>query len=495
MNVKVKFREGFRPFAPAVLREEAGKYFDVQDQIDSPYMLLVAPVREERRTSPTHEQTQLSGIDKLKVCRSEIPAVTHVDYSARIQTVDRERHGLYCKLLESFHRLTGCPVVINTSFNLGWDPIVCTPAEAYSTFMASDIDLLCMGPFLIHKRRQTAWVEDSSVDFLDEALICPCGSAAPLRRTGDALWADACQHRFPITDHIPQMFWSHAGGGNSADVTEKVKAFYEETPFPNYDEHESIRSLIEKSRRGRYAQALDEAIPYNASVLEVGCGTGQLSNFLGISCRRVIGADLCLNSLRLGEGFRRKHHLNRVRFVQMNLFRPPFRPGEFDVILCNGVLHHTSNPHEGFQRLVPLLRPGGHIVVGLYNKFGRLMTDLRRGVFHMTKGAAKSIDPYLRSVPMSEDKQRAWFADQYLHPHESKHTIDEVLGWVEQAGLEFVRGVPSVTSRKEDPANVKLFNPSGSGTRWDHLAVQARQIVTGSREGGFFVMIARRPER
>ena len=165
-----------------------------------------------------------------------------------------------------------------------------------------------------------------------------------------------------------------------------MKAFYEETPFPNYDDHDSIRSLIEKSRRGLYARALDSAIPYNASVLEVGCGTGQLTNFLGISCRQVIGADLCLNSLRLGNSFRRAHNLDRVRFLQANLFRLPFQPEQFDVVLCNGVLHHTSAPREGSRGLIPLLRPGGHIIIGLYNTYGRLMTDLRRRVFRLTGG-------------------------------------------------------------------------------------------------------------
>jgi carbamoyltransferase len=494
MNVKVKFREGFRPFAPAVLREEAPKFFTLPDQIDSPYMLVVAPVRDEKRKPLTEEQQRRAGIAKLKTIRSEIPAVTHVDYSARVQTVDAERHGMYHKVIESFYRMTGCPVIVNTSFNLGWDPIVCTPAEAYSTFMASDMDVLCMGPFLIHKRAQKAWLEDHS-SFVTEDLTCPCGCGSKLGPNGNGkeLIGSGCGHRFPITDDIPQLFWPHDRVGTPEDVTEKVKAFYEETPFPNYDEHESIRSLIEKARRGEYARKLDDAIPYNSSVLEVGCGTGQLSNFLGISCRRVTGADLCLNSLRLGESFRRKHQLNRVRFVQMNLFRPPFQNGEFDVILCNGVLHHTSAPRDGFMKLVPLLRPGGHIVIGLYNKYGRLATDSRRGLFRLTNGLGKSIDPYLRSVKMSTEKERAWFADQYLHPHESKHTMGEVLEWFREAGLEFVRGVPSADGTKNQGGS-GLFSPSRPGSAWDRFAVQAQQIVAGSREGGFFIMIGRRPE-
>jgi carbamoyltransferase len=496
MNVKVKFREGFRPFAPAVLKEEAEHFFSLPHEFDGPYMLVVAPVTEDKRRPLSEEEAQAAGIAKLRAMRSEIPAVTHVDYSARIQTVDLERHGLYRKLLEAFYRKTGCPVLINTSFNLGWDPIVCTPKEAYSTFMSCDMDVLCMGPFILRKRVQRAWVSPavSHRDFIENILACPCGSGSPLSRINGKFVAAACGHVFPETDSIPQLFWAHEGANDPDDVTERVKAFYEETPFPNYDEHDSVRSLIEKSRQGLYARALDAAIPYNTTVLEVGCGTGQLSNFLGIACRRVVGADLCLNSLRLGERFRDEQNLDRVRFLQMNLFCPPFQPQMFDVILCNGVLHHTSDPRGGFERLISLLKPGGHIVVGLYNTYGRLMTDMRRSIFRLTRGSGKWIDPYLRSLPQGKAKQQAWFADQYRHPHESKHTIGEVLKWFKGAGLEFVRGVPAVAGSDEDLEAAGLFTRSESGSAWDHFRAQAKQTVTGNKEGGFFIMIGRLPD-
>ncbi len=495
INVKVKFREGFRPFAPAVLRESASAYFDVDSAVDSPYMLLVVPVSEERRLPLTAVDEAAAGIDKLRVVRSEIPAVTHVDYSARVQTVDPVRHGLYRRLLESFHRQTGCPVLVNTSFNLGWDPIVCTPEEAYATFMASDIDVLCIGPFVISKKAQPASIQAArgpGMEPWEEALRCPCGCGGGLRQNGAALVSTECRRQFPVTDGIPQLFWPHDSAGDPGYVTERVKAFYEETPFPNYDDQDSVRSLIDKARERLYARALDAAIPYNASVLEVGCGTGQLTNYLGISCRSVVGTDLCLNSLRLADAFRREHKLERVRFLQSNLFRLPFEREQFDVVLCNGVLHHTSDPYGGFKAILPLLRPGGHIVIGLYNTYGRLMMDLRRGVFRMTGGAAKWIDPYLRSVRMSEGKARAWFADQYNHPHESKHTIGEVLEWFDANGVAFVRGVPSVTGNPEDIGHGRLFQPTPAGSGWDHLGAQLRQVVGGNQEGGFFIMIGRR---
>jgi carbamoyltransferase len=155
MNLKIKFREGFRPFAPSVLRERVSDYFDLD--VDSPYMLLVAPIREERRLEPTVNQRQLWGIEQLNVARSDLPAITHVDYSARIQTVCGETNPNYYDLLKAFERLTGCGVLVNTSFNVRGEPIVCTPADAYRCFMRTHIDFLVLGPFLLDKRSQPAY--------------------------------------------------------------------------------------------------------------------------------------------------------------------------------------------------------------------------------------------------------------------------------------------------------------------------------------------------
>jgi SAM-dependent methyltransferase len=227
-------------------------------------------------------------------------------------------------------------------------------------------------------------------------------------------------------------------------------------------------------------------------VLEVGCGTGQLSNFLGISCRRVVGADLCGNSLLLGERFRKQHSIARVRFVQMNLFRPAMRKEAFDVVICNGVLHHTKDPFGGFQGLVPLVKPGGYMVVGLYNRYGRLMTDARRTFFRLTGGRGRWLDPYLRTS-MSGDKHQAWFADQYRHPHESKHTVGEVMRWFDETGLDFVRAIPS-PAFGHDALNVEsLFRSGPAGSGLSRLITQLRTVVTGNKEGGFFIMIGRKP--
>ncbi len=190
MNVKVKFREGFRPFAPAVLAEKAHEYFEVRPNEDSPYMLLVAPVRQDKRRELTEEEQKREGIDKLKTLRSVVPAITHVDYSARVQTVDAERHGLYHGVIDAFYRKTGCPVLVNTSFNLGWDPIVCSPQEAYHTFMASDIDVLCLGHYVLTKKEQRCYVPADVAPRVDAQLAdiwCSPNAQGDLRVEGGRL--------------------------------------------------------------------------------------------------------------------------------------------------------------------------------------------------------------------------------------------------------------------------------------------------------------------
>ena len=158
MNLKIKFRESFRPFAPSVLIEQASEYFDLDRE--SPYMLLVANVRKDKQRTMTDSEMGLWGIDKLNVVRSTIPAVTHVDYSARVQTVHRETNPVYHAMIEQFYEKSGCPVIINTSFNVRGEPIVCTPEDAYRCFMRTEMDYLVMGSFILDKTKQPAWGHD-----------------------------------------------------------------------------------------------------------------------------------------------------------------------------------------------------------------------------------------------------------------------------------------------------------------------------------------------
>jgi carbamoyltransferase len=159
LNLKVKYRESFRPFAPSVLREDVADWFELDG--DSPYMLLVADVVESRRRQMTDEEKALFGIDKLNVPRSEVPAITHVDYSARVQTVHEDTNPRYHALIKRFKDLTGCPLVVNTSFNVRGEPIVCTPEDAFRCFMGTGMDMLVVGNMVLYKGQQDAsMVED-----------------------------------------------------------------------------------------------------------------------------------------------------------------------------------------------------------------------------------------------------------------------------------------------------------------------------------------------
>ena len=167
MNIKIKFREGFRPFAPSVLSEKVSEYFELENE--SPYMLLVANVKKERQKEMTEEQMNLFGIDKLNILRSDIPAVTHIDYSARIQTVQQETNPRYHKLISEFEEQTGYAVVVNTSFNVRGEPIVCTPQDAYRCFMRTDIDYLVLGNFMLNKAEQKLLKND--IDWKKEFVL------------------------------------------------------------------------------------------------------------------------------------------------------------------------------------------------------------------------------------------------------------------------------------------------------------------------------------
>jgi len=158
MNLKIKYRESFRPFAPTVLRESASEWFDLTKE--SPYMLLVAPVKEDKTIKVDNPNHPLQGFDKLKVKRSQIPAVTHVDYSARVQTVKREDNPLYYDTINAFYKKTGCPVIINTSFNVRGEPLVCSPEDAFKCFMRTEMDYLIMGCFLLDKKEQNPLKKD-----------------------------------------------------------------------------------------------------------------------------------------------------------------------------------------------------------------------------------------------------------------------------------------------------------------------------------------------
>jgi SAM-dependent methyltransferase len=324
-----------------------------------------------------------------------------------------------------------------------------------------------------------------------EVLQCPA-TGEPLRLAGNALVTASGGRRYALEEGIPNIFVPVDPAMSERDVTEMVKAFYEETPFPNYDDLDSRESLAAKARRSLFAAALDEQLPDGAVVLEAGCGTGQLTNFLGLSWRRrVFGGDICRNSLRLANGFRERFRIVNTAFLQMNLFRPPFRDDSLDAVISNGVLHHTGDARAGYAALLRKVKPGGFILIGLYNSYARLPTLWRRWAFERFGSAFYFLDRRLTAGDMNEGRWQAWFRDQYRHPHETRHSIDEVLGWFDATGVEFLSSIPAADGGTFT-AGTPLFSPHPRSSASIRIATQLEMLLTGGQDGGLYIMIGRK---
>lgn len=335
---------------------------------------------------------------------------------------------------------------------------------------------------------------DPDLDAQLEIFQCP-HCAGDLGPYDEKLRCAGCHQEFGVDDGIPRLFWPEDADASDGDVTETVKAFYEETPFPNYDDFDSVASLAQKARQGVFARMLDQQIPPGTRIIECGCGTGQLSNFLSVASRPVFATDMCMNSLRLGQQFARKHELSRVRFVQMNLMRPAFKPGSFPLVISNGVLMTTPDPFRAFQSIARLVEPGGYILIGLYHRYGRLATDLRRAIFRLSGDRFLFLDPHLRNPDLSEAKRRAWFEDQYKHPREVKHTIGQAMAWLRKEGFSVVRSLPRTKLFQPITGTEDLFEPEEPGGPFERFLVELGLTFKGGRDGGFFNVIGRKGDR
>jgi SAM-dependent methyltransferase len=175
----------------------------------------------------------------------------------------------------------------------------------------------------------------------------------------------------------------------------------------------------------------------------------------------------------------------------MNLFKPPFRAGAFDLVISNGVLHHTRDPLGGFLSVSRLVKPGGCVVIGLYNRIGRLTTDLRKMLFRLSGNRLRFLDAHMRNRSYNEARKQAWFVDQYEHPRESRHSYGEVIDWFESSGFEFLSSIPKIDSSPFS-GREKLFEPHGKGTKLDRFVTQLEMLLAGGVDGSLFIMIGRK---
>src|SRR5262245_3404539 len=268
-----------------------------------------------------------------------------------------------------------------------------------------------------------------------------------------------------------------------------VRRFYEQTPFPGYSTHDTLTALRARARRSEFACLLDRAIAHDARIVEMGCGTGQMSLYLARANRIVVGADLAGQSLRLAASAARRFNLDRVQFVETDLHRPGLRAGVFDVVYSSGVLHHTPDPRASFARLARLARPGGMIVLGLYNAFARIPLRLRRAVARLSGGRMIPFDPVLRERQHEPERQETWRRDQYDHPEEHRHTLAEVQRWFAENGVEYVRTYPSALLGGEPSDRNDLFAPAEDNWWLEGWLAQLGWIRALGHEGGLFVTV------
>ena len=314
-----------------------------------------------------------------------------------------------------------------------------------------------------------------------ELLACP--------RCGGALRAElrcvSCGSAYALRNGVPELRL----GGDAR--TEAVREFYEQAPFPGYPPRDSYPWLRARAERSDLARLLDQAIPGDARIAEVGCGTGQMSLFLATADRVVIGADLTRASLELAEGARRRYGVERALFVETDLRAPGLRAGAFDVVYSSGVLHHTPDPRASFAAVARLLRPGGIVVVGLYNAYARLPHRVRRGVARLTGFRWIPLDPVLRERRSEPARREAWLRDQYRHVEEHRHTLREVQGWFRENRVEYLRAYPDTLLAAEPISGTELFGPADDDWAFENVLAQLSWARTLSHEGGLFVVVGR----
>jgi SAM-dependent methyltransferase len=274
--------------------------------------------------------------------------------------------------------------------------------------------------------------------------------------------------------------------------TQEVTDFYTEKPFPNYKDNDNKQTILNKGNKNFLASQFKKFMGYKKNVLEVGCGTGQLSNYFAIGTNNnIVGLDPTTVSLKLAKEFADKNKIPNIQFVNADIFDDVLNDEVFDFIWTNGVLHHTKDPYAAFKILIKSLKKEGYVLVGLYNKLGRFRTIFRRYIFKIFgRKIIEKIDPTLRNLKFSEDEKIAWIRDQYMHPLESLHTIDEVINWFKNHDIEFISSIPS-SDFDYDYENI--FEKKSFGTFFSRILNQFLMIFNSfGSDGGLFVMIGKK---
>ena len=280
----------------------------------------------------------------------------------------------------------------------------------------------------------------------------------------------------------------------SDKIVKKVTNFYTDSPFPNYEDSDDKSSINFKGEKNFLAREFKKFIGFNKDVLEVGCGTGQISLYFAIGTNnRIFALDPTIASINLGKEFSKKNKIENVRFINADIFDDIFNDEVFDFIWTNGVLHHTKEPSQAFDTITRYLKKNGFILVGLYNKYGRLRTIFRRYLYKLFgRPIVMFLDPILRKTKRNNIKQiDSWIRDQYEHPVESLHTLDEVLFWFNKNNIEFISSIPNSDFSNGSLKNI--FNRSSKGTFLSRLFSQIMMLFNNlGSDGGLFIVIGKK---
>jgi len=452
INSKIKFREYFRPFAPAVPLESVHEYFDVEPDTELPFMLKIPSVREK--------------------ARDQLPSITHEDGTGRVQTVPEEINPLYYRILKGLAAQGDPPVVVNTSFNVRGEPIVCTPFDAYSCFENTGIDALFLGNFLIDQKPEGAINYDAQFAKSDqlEARLGGSEGAKILDRVEDQSDKTVIDTRDP----------------------RQVLSFYKSLPFNFYSNATEASLNIMRSNQVREYPDLTRVLETqkDACMLDVGCGAGWFSN----SCAHYYGLSvtgLDFNPVAIAQAKSVAVLMNdpeQIRFRVGDIFEVDFEE-RFDVINSLGVLHHTRDCHEAIRKTLKFLKPGGYFHIGLYHHYSRrpfldhfkAMQDQGASVEEMFAEFSS-----LEFPARDETHLYSWFRDQVLHPNETQHTFEEIAALLETEGLVVestsINDFKPVTSRSAVIEAEKL-----------HTERAIAKMKAGKYIPGFFTVLARLP--
>ena len=276
-----------------------------------------------------------------------------------------------------------------------------------------------------------------------------------------------------------------------SSLTEIQSEFYNEVKFPNYDNIDDFGTLIEKASKSIFAKKLDEEIPYGSKILEVGCGTGQLSIFLSRFNREVHSIDISRGSLMEAKKFIDKCQIRNVYLSRMNIFKNFYPENYFDFVISNGVLHHTYDAKLAFQNIAKLTKPGGYILIGLYHRQGRFLHSIRQKIIQKFGKKFSFLDNFFKKE-ISEEKKKAWFLDQYQNPSETSHTVSELIDWFEESEISYVSSIPF-----DFEPNNKMLEEKRKPSKYSLIIKENMEIfnLQNLKEGGFFIIIGKKNKK